>query len=936
MEPISLHRLRQCKMDDETTRQELVILLCHYLRQRCPSMYERFSAFCASRGLVPAGMRSMDEALDIRYKNFPTNQFHEFLKSLRPDDDFPSIFRRIAPFDPPPIDHHFECVGPVMRVYGHTNSIFCFATDHLRRILATGSEDIKLWRIPDMCPIARFSGHEGAVTQLDINITCTILLSSSRDRTIRLWSLECGRCLSVLSGASEPVNCAVFSPIGSMIVAGSDNGAIQLWTTADAIKGRGPVKILWVPERCPVVSVSFSPGSEFLSYACTSGRPIVMTMKKLMRTELEGHTGQVDVVAFSKAHVSTNGTIGPRLVTISCEDGSVGVWRIENGTWKLGSLFRQTGQGRRSAKLWRHGWDVDEQLLVIVKTNGVYVCDTMNGGSVLQIQGDALAFESCQVVVAHPVRKELFLLANNSGAICLIDVCRLCVVPGSERRFDDGRAFVDGLWSRDGEYLFLIDQVGFITVFRSGDTSSMCVQLDLMTSSEKGITSEFFYCDRKGKRLDPQPVKLDLRRMNLKLGISQCPALRDCTLELNVIREMADAEPAPATPADAGRIDPPPLHIRITNEYPVNPHAKAPPNLLGDTGIVKAEETFRIVSEVEDWNLSEFDIDQIDDTPDPPGFMCSMDIPEGLWPEWVTAVSCDEGIFVPQVGEEVVFSKKGYLKMLQNRGITEDTDKITSLEDLEHMTVCHIDPCENGARLSVQPLKNRETREKLTIFVPVMDIFGFIVPITKYRASNEMLKTVQIGDTVSIPWMTSDGVRSSRTGTVKEIRPNWSMDPYESITIEFNYGAEQVNIFPWEITEHNGVSVSCGDLARFGIVQEHVCKDLETRIIMNPKYAHVIHFPDPRVIPGITTKVQFPMSMIMIRERLQSAWYRTFVGIMSDIRLLAQNVDILFDSSDPQYGLYKEVAQEARGTLESWFKRLKEHRDKMRVEQQKQ
>ena len=922
-------------MDDETTKQELVILLCHYLRHRYPQMYDKVSSFFTERGLLPPGLTSMDEALDVRYRNFSENQFHEFVKLLRPDDDFPSIFRRISPFEPPPVDHHFEFVSPVMRVYSHENTIYSVTTDVLSRILVTASEDIKIWRIPDLCPICRLSGHEGIVTSLCINAKCTILLSSSCDKTIRLWSLKNGRCLSMLGGSTEPVNHAVFSPTGSVIAAGSEDGCIALWMTKDAVCGRAPMQIVRVPERKPVLWLSYSPGSEFLSYACGAPHAVVMSMKKRTRFELEGSQGQVDQVRFAKSHVCVNGTVGPRLLTVSYEDGAAGVWHVDGGVWKLVSLFKQTGQGRRSAKLYKAALDQDEQILVMAKTNGVYVCDTMNGKAIEQIHGSALAFENCTVVVGHPVRKEIFLLANVSGAICLIDTSKLCVVPGSERKFEDGRQFVDAVWSRDGEYVFITDQVGFITVFKSGDMSNRCVQLDLMTSTEKGIESEFYYCDRKGNRLEPQPVHLDLRRMNLALNMTQSPVLRDYAVELELIRELHRPDQTMVVAPEQRRIDPPPLHIRLSNEYPVNPHGRTHLNLVGDTGPAKEEEPFRIVSETDDWNLSEFDIDQVDDVQEPPGYLCSSDIPAGYWPEWVTAVSCDDSIFVPQVGEEVMFSKRGYDKMLKERGITEDLTKLAKLDENERLSICFVDTCDVGARLTVQVMKDRDKKERFDIVCRVPETVPFMVPMMKYRASTEMMQNLRDGASVTIFRPGEGGILKPCYGTVQSIRPNWTMDPFECITISWSGSEESSNVCPWELASVNGTPVPAGDISRFILVQEQV-RDEVDKVITNPKFSQAVRCPDPRVIPNLPEKIHMPMSAMMIRERLDGGWYRTFLGIMGDIRLLSNNVNTLSEIGDTPQETAREVCLALKAILESWFKRLKEQRDRARQELERQ
>jgi hypothetical protein len=98
-------------------RRELCVLLCHYLRQKDPVIYSKFARFTESHGFMPPGSRSMDDALNMRYHPFPADHFYTFIKSLRPTDDDPSIFRRISPFPVPSRDRTFESLLPVKRVF---------------------------------------------------------------------------------------------------------------------------------------------------------------------------------------------------------------------------------------------------------------------------------------------------------------------------------------------------------------------------------------------------------------------------------------------------------------------------------------------------------------------------------------------------------------------------------------------------------------------------------------------------------------------------------------------------------------------------------------------------------------------------------------------------------------------------------------------------
>ena len=54
------------------------------------------------------------------------------------------------------------------------------------------------------------------------------MLTGSRDKTAKLWDQH-GKALVTLAGHSDPVNSAVFSPDGGLIVTASSDATARLW-----------------------------------------------------------------------------------------------------------------------------------------------------------------------------------------------------------------------------------------------------------------------------------------------------------------------------------------------------------------------------------------------------------------------------------------------------------------------------------------------------------------------------------------------------------------------------------------------------------------------------------------------------------------------------------------------------------------------------------
>jgi WD40 repeat protein len=70
--------------------------------------------------------------------------------------------------------------------------------------------------------------HTGSVSSSVFSPDGKTILTSSNDKTARLWDLS-GNCLVTFSGHSFPVNSAIFSPEGKTILTASPYGIVKLW-----------------------------------------------------------------------------------------------------------------------------------------------------------------------------------------------------------------------------------------------------------------------------------------------------------------------------------------------------------------------------------------------------------------------------------------------------------------------------------------------------------------------------------------------------------------------------------------------------------------------------------------------------------------------------------------------------------------------------------
>lgn len=74
-------------------------------------------------------------------------------------------------------------------------------------------------------------GHGGPVYAVSFSPDRTLLLSGSEDATIRLWSLQIWTCLVVYKGHMFPVWDIKFSPLGYYFASASNDRTARLWAT---------------------------------------------------------------------------------------------------------------------------------------------------------------------------------------------------------------------------------------------------------------------------------------------------------------------------------------------------------------------------------------------------------------------------------------------------------------------------------------------------------------------------------------------------------------------------------------------------------------------------------------------------------------------------------------------------------------------------------
>ncbi len=193
-------------------------------------------------------------------------------------------------------------------------------------ILAGASDDktIRLWHLNTGQEICILSGHIRCVKSVAFSWDGKILASGSDDRTIKLWDLKTKQEIHTFSGHSNAVKSVAFSQCGNFLASGSWDKTIKLW---DLHKLEALCTM--TGHKLQVTSVAFSPNGKLLASGSCDRTVCLWDLNSNSSPELlpqlchkfTGHDWSVFAVAFSP-----NGSI---LATAS-DDNTIQLWELQN------------------------------------------------------------------------------------------------------------------------------------------------------------------------------------------------------------------------------------------------------------------------------------------------------------------------------------------------------------------------------------------------------------------------------------------------------------------------------------------------------------------------------------------------------------------------------------------------------------------------------
>jgi WD40 repeat protein len=102
-----------------------------------------------------------------------------------------------------------------------------------QRLVTASGKTATVWDLTNGNQVSMLTGHSDTITGAMFSPDEKEILTFADDKTVRLWSAATGASIAVLGGDASPLAKGRFSPNGAYVVTLSPDGQAQLWRAAD-------------------------------------------------------------------------------------------------------------------------------------------------------------------------------------------------------------------------------------------------------------------------------------------------------------------------------------------------------------------------------------------------------------------------------------------------------------------------------------------------------------------------------------------------------------------------------------------------------------------------------------------------------------------------------------------------------------------------------
>eukprot|EP01114_Cavostelium_apophysatum_P013869 TRINITY_DN3455_c0_g1_i1.p1 TRINITY_DN3455_c0_g1~~TRINITY_DN3455_c0_g1_i1.p1 ORF type:complete len:604 (+),score=153.54 TRINITY_DN3455_c0_g1_i1:153-1964(+) len=214
--------------------------------------------------------------------------------------------------------------GDHVTMVGHSGPVYGLSYSPDGQYLLSSSEDktARLWDLRTYSNVVVYKGHNYPVWDVDFSSLGFLFATASHDRTARLWSTDKIHPLRIFAGHLSDVNCVKFHPNCNYVATGSTDKSLRLWD----IQTGATVRIFTGGHVAPVHTLALSPDGNLLASAADDHRIIIWDLgsgKKVNTfTDLGSNIWSLDFSNESS------------LLASGGSDNTVRLWEVSNTTKK--------------------------------------------------------------------------------------------------------------------------------------------------------------------------------------------------------------------------------------------------------------------------------------------------------------------------------------------------------------------------------------------------------------------------------------------------------------------------------------------------------------------------------------------------------------------------------------------------------------------------
>ena len=226
------------------------------------------------------------------------------LRALKPatelariDKDAEDVFERI-------LDD--KSAAESKTLIGHSGPVYGASFNCDNSLLLTSSEDktVRLWSLFTYTNIVCYKGHNYPVWDVQFSPKGHYFASCSHDSTARLWTTENPHPLRIFAGHFSDVNTLRFHPNCNYIATGSCDRTVRLWDITS-----GQCVRVFTGHKGAVQSLDFTPDGRYFASSGVDKKIILWDIPEARpAAEFSGHTDTVYSLRFSRdGHILASG-----------------------------------------------------------------------------------------------------------------------------------------------------------------------------------------------------------------------------------------------------------------------------------------------------------------------------------------------------------------------------------------------------------------------------------------------------------------------------------------------------------------------------------------------------------------------------------------------------------------------------------------------------